>query len=46
MSLALIMTMLGHSQTPRKERHAHHADNPVQSTAEEVGRTLSEKIKN
>ena len=46
MSLPMIAKMLGHTQTVTTERYAHLADNPVQAAAEEVGRALSEKMKN
>jgi len=46
LSLPLIAKMLGHTQTVTTERYAHLADNPVQSAAEEVGRVLSERMKN
>jgi integrase len=46
MSLPLIARMLGHTQTVTTERYAHLADNPVQAAAEEVGKVLSERMKN
>ena len=46
MSLPMIAKMLGHSQTVTTERYAHLADNPVQAAAEEVGKALSERMKN